>query len=62
MSRKGWSEAAKEYVDDKTDYLIEEEGMSPKQAYAVAIDYARREGYKVPIRRIRGKNRPMRRR
>ena len=49
-------------VKAETTVRAEEEDKSPAQAYAIAIDYARRQGYKVPIRRIRGKNRPMRRR
>ncbi len=49
--RTGWSSAAKRFVDDKTNYLIEEEGKSPGQAYAIAISYARREGYKIPKRK-----------
>jgi hypothetical protein len=55
--RKFWSPAAKRFVDDKTNYLIEEEGKSPSQAYAIAISYARREGYKVPKRKARTKKR-----
>jgi hypothetical protein len=47
-SRRGWSTAAKRFVDNKTNYLIEEEDMSPRQAYAVAISYARKEGYRIP--------------
>lgn len=49
--RKFWSKAAKRYVDNKTDYLIEEEGKSPGEAYAIAISYARRKGYKIPKRK-----------
>ena len=50
-SRKFWSTAAKKYVDDKTDYLIEEEDKDPKQAYAIAVSMARSRGYKIPKRK-----------
>lgn len=49
--RKFWSPAARKFVDDKTNYLIENEDMSPRQAYAVAISYARKEGYRIPKRK-----------
>ncbi len=64
MTRKlkpGYSKAGREFVREKTQYLIEEEGMSPAQAYAVAHDYARREGLKVPVfRTVKGKRRRFR--
>jgi len=44
----GYSPAGYDYVRAKTSYLIESEGMKPSQAYAVAHDYARRAGLKVP--------------
>lgn len=49
--RSAWSPAAKRFVDNKTTYLIEEEDKSPAQAYAIAISYARKEGYKIPKRK-----------
>ncbi len=56
MPRKlkpGYSKAGREYVREKTSYLITEEGLDPKQAYAIAHDFARREGLKVPVFRTR---------
>ncbi len=49
--RTGWSSAAKKFVDDKTNYLIEEEDKDPRQAYAISISMARKKGYKIPKRR-----------
>ena len=55
--RTGWSTAAKRFVDNKTNYLIEEEDMSPSQSYAVAISMARKKGYKIPKRKASPKKR-----
>jgi hypothetical protein len=64
MPRKlkpGYSKAGREYVREKTSYLIEEEGMEPSQAYAVAHKYARDLGYKVPVyRTVKGRRRRFR--
>jgi hypothetical protein len=49
--RADWSKAAREWVDDKTNYLIYNEGMPAEQAYAVAISLAREKGYKIPERK-----------
>ncbi len=49
--RKFWSSAARKYVDNKTEYLIEEEDISPSQAYAIAISMARKKGYKISKRK-----------
>ncbi|HYT43725.1 MAG TPA: DUF6496 domain-containing protein [Methylomirabilota bacterium] len=53
--RKFWSSAARKWVDAKTDFLIDEEDKSPKQAYAIAISLARKKGYKIPKRKARPK-------
>ncbi len=49
--RTGWTQAAKDFVDEKTTFLIEQEGESPQQAYAHAISVARSRGYKIPERK-----------
>ena len=49
--RKFWSSAARKWVDNKTEYLIEEEDKSPSQAYAIAISMARKKGYKISKRK-----------
>jgi hypothetical protein len=51
--RKFWSPAARKYVDYKTNYLIEEEGKDPKQAYAIAVSMARKKGLKIPKKKKR---------
>ena len=56
--RKFWSSAARKWVDAKTDFLIDEESKSPKQAYAIAVSMARKKGYKIPVRKaVRPKKR-----
>ncbi len=51
--RKFWSPAARKWVDNKTNYLIEEEDKSPAQAYAIAVSMGRKKGYKIPKRRAK---------
>ncbi len=50
--RTFWSPAARKWVDNKTEYLIEEEDKSPSQAYAIAISMARKKGYKISKRKV----------
>ena len=58
--RKFWSPAARRYVDYKTNYLIEEEGKDPRQAYAIAVSMGRKKGYKIPKRQTATKSKKRR--
>ena len=49
--RSKWSEAAKDFVDEKTNFLIYEEGYPADQAYAIAVSMARKRGFKIPERK-----------